>query len=252
MIFESKFGEYYSKIEELRDIIPLEKKDLLKEKFLITSEAELNIYYAPHNEYIHVEANILIVGITPGWNQMKTAYESVINSIKLNKEKEGLLRQAKVDAGFSGQMRLNLCDMLDEIGLASLFELNSSTELFTTSHELLHTTSLIKYPTFYKGKNYTGHVPSIDKSKLLNHYAYTVFPRELERLENPLLIIPLGKAVEKVIRKLKDENKIKQHTCLYGFPHPSGANGHRKKQLLKNKDELRKIIEKFSEKLEKE
>lgn len=252
MIYESKFTKYKSKIEALSDTTSLEKKDLLKKEFLIASEDELEIYYAAHNEFIHTKANVLIVGITPGWNQMKIAYESVIKSLLLNKEKEELLRQAKVDAGFSGQMRLNLCHMLDEIGLAELFDLNSSTELFTTNHELLHTTSLIKYPTFYKGKNYTGHVPSIENSNLLSHYAYSAFPRELEKLENPLLIIPLGKAVEKVIRKLKDENKIKQHTCLYGFPHPSGANGHRKKQLSDNKEELREVIVKFDTKINRE
>ncbi len=252
MIFESRLEKYRSKIEALSDTAFLEKKDLIKKEFLIASENELEIYYATHNEYIYTKANILIVGITPGWHQMRTAYESVIKSLLLNKEKEELLRQAKVDAGFSGKMRLNLCHMLDEIGLAELFDLNSSTELFTTNHELLHTTSLIKYPTFYKGKNYTGHVPSINQSKLLSHYAYTVFPRELEKLENPLLIIPLGKAVEEAMRKLQDEDKLKNHSCLYGFPHPSGANGHRKKQLYENKEGLRKNIKKFSEKLEKE
>ena len=252
MIFESKFDVYRAEIEKLPKLKSLEKEDLLKKEFLIAQEAELAIYYTTHNEYIHREANILIVGITPGWHQMKTAYESAIKSLTLNKEKEELLRQAKVDAGFSGQMRRNLCDMLDEIGLANMFGLNSTTELFTSNHELLHTTSLIKYPTFYKNKNYTGHVPAINKSGLLNTFAYTEFPKELKMLEKPLLIVPLGKAVENVIRNLKNENKIKQHTCLYGFPHPSGANGHRQKQFDENKAEFEKVIKKFTKKINRE
>lgn len=252
MIFESKFDVYRSEIEKLPKLKSLEKEDLLKKEFLIGQEAELAIYYTTHNEYIYREANILIVGITPGWHQMKRAYESAIKSLTLNKEKEELLRQAKVDAGFSGQMRRNLCDMLDEIGLADMFGLNSTTELFTSNHELLHTTSLIKYPAFYKKKNYTGHVPAINKSDLLRAFAYTEFPKELEMLEKPLLIIPLGKAVENVIRNLKKENKIKQHTSLYGFPHPSGANGHRQKQFAENKTEFEKVIKEFSKKINRE
>lgn len=46
--------------------------------------------------------------------------------------------------------------------------------------------------------------------------------------------------------------KIKQHTCLYGFPHPSGANGHRQKQFDKNKMEFEKVIKKFTQKINRE
>ncbi|MFR0823044.1 MAG: hypothetical protein ACLU84_01815 [Clostridia bacterium] len=35
-----------------------------------------------------------------------------------------------------------------------------------------------------------------------------------------------------------NEKIISSKQCLFGFPHPSGANGHRKKQFDNNKIEL--------------
>lgn len=35
------------------------------------TEGDLAIYYAAHNEYIEQQARIMVVGITPGWQQME-------------------------------------------------------------------------------------------------------------------------------------------------------------------------------------
>lgn len=52
------------------------------------------------------------------------------------------------------------------------------------------------------------------------------------------LIISLGKTVEEVLEFMISEGFIKKEQCLLGFPHPSGANGHRKKQFDENKEIL--------------
>ena len=49
------------------------KEELLIEDLLIDKEKNIEIYYAPHNEYINPKAKVLIVGITPGFIQMSTA-----------------------------------------------------------------------------------------------------------------------------------------------------------------------------------
>ena len=41
------------------------------------------------------------------------------------------------------------------------------------------------------------------------------------------------------------EKIIKNEQCLLGFPHPSGANGHRKKQFNENKEKLSTVIEEY-------
>lgn len=42
-----------------------------------------------------------------------------------------------------------------------------------------------------------------------------------------------------------NDNLIKKEQCLLGFPHPSGANGHRKIQFDANKENLINIINEY-------
>ena len=51
--------------------LPLKKKytkdELLISELLIEKQNDLEIYYAPHNEYLNPNAKLFIVGITPGF-----------------------------------------------------------------------------------------------------------------------------------------------------------------------------------------
>ncbi|MEB1805893.1 MAG: hypothetical protein LPK26_01035 [Bacillaceae bacterium] len=57
------------------------------------------------------------------------------------------------------------------------------------------------------------------------------------------MIIPAGKAVSEVLRYLVAEGQIYNQTILYDFPHPSGANGHRRKQYEEKKDWFKTKLE---------
>lgn len=221
--------EFLPAIRTLGTERPFTKHDLLIESLLMEKDGDISMYYAPHNEYINTDAKIVIAGITPGWRQMKTAYEQFVKSLSLGEALETCLKETKEAAGFAGSMRKNLIGMLDECGIPN------SSDLFGTNRNFLHTTSIIKYPVFIKGKNYTGHQPPIDRSSLLRHYAYAEFPAELTHITPPSLIIPLGKTADHVISRLAKEDKLPNHTYLTGFPHPSGANGHRVRQLQRQK-----------------
>lgn len=110
----------------------------------------------------------------------------------------------------------------------------------------MHTVSLIPYPVFVKKQNYTGHTPKLLKSDFLMKYIYNNFINEIQELDNfeDILLIPLGKAVEEVLCKLKDEGLIKENQILMGFPHPSGANVNRLVQLEENKENMINFIKK--------
>ena len=224
----------------------LSKKDILTSSFHMASEKDLTMYYSPHNDYINRKAIIILVGITPGWSQMKTAFETFIAATKeKNESLAETLPLTKQKASFAGTMRENLINMLDESGLHSMLGLASTAALFHEKRQLLHTTSLIKYPVFYKEKNYTGHQPSLKGSKLLSHYVYSIFPDELQEVSPSSLIIPLGKKVEEILYELALAKKIKQ-PFLTGFPHPSGANGHRLKQFAAEKQAIKKQLSEWS------
>ena len=40
-------------------------------------------------------------------------------------------------------------------------------------------------------------------------------------------VIPLGKTVATVLRREVERGSLQAERCLFEFPHPSGANGHR-------------------------
>ncbi|WP_428909977.1 uracil-DNA glycosylase family protein [Niallia sp. Krafla_26] len=233
---------FFPAIQTLPTNRPLTKQDLLREEFLVDKEESMEIYYAPHNEYINLEAKVMIVGITPGWKQMKTAYEQFLKSMVSGEDLETCLKETKQAAGFAGSMRTNLVHMLDQCDLPRILGISKSSDLFGKSRSLLHTTSIIKHPVFIKGKNYTGHQPTINRSSLLQHYAYREFPNELAQMATPALVIPLGKTVEQVILRLLEEQKQLDHTYLFGFPHPSGANGHRIHQFQQQQSQLREKV----------
>lgn len=231
-------NQYLKYIEQLPDSRELKKEDLINSNFLIDKDKNLEMYYSPHNDYVNQKAKIVIVGITPGWTQMKKAFETFV-ALKARKELtiNTILNETKKAARFSGSMRTNLIHMLNEIKLPAALGISSTSSMFNNSCSILHTTSLIKFPVFYKGKNYTGHQPKINSSSLLSRYAYHKFVDEMNSLPKSSLLIPLGKGVDTVINELKQKGSISQ-ICLKDFPHPSGANGHRIMEFNKHKNHL--------------
>lgn len=235
------FEKYCDNIKNLNDF---DKGSILNKKFELYNKNDMKIYYAPHNEIINKKAKIFIVGITPGWTQTCIAYKTAHEGLIKGLDYERIKQECKKNSRFAGSMRTNLIEMLDNLGLQKKLYIDSCSELFENEDELLHTTSMIPYPVFIKDKNYTGSNPKILDNEILESYLKKYFYKELEKLPNAL-IIPLGKAVEEVLEVIINKNIIKREQCLLGFPHPSGANGHRKKQFEESKEQLLKIINEY-------
>ena len=238
--------DYKTVIEKLPIKDKYTKEELLTEDFLIDKENNIEVYYAPHNEYINPKAKILIIGITPGFIQMNTAIVTARKELEKNNNIEDIQYKCKVEGRFSGSLRKNIISMLDEIKLNKALNIYSCSELFDNKDYLMHTVSLIPYPVFVKKQNYTGHTPKLLKSDFLMKYIYNNFINEIHELNNfeDILLIPLGKAVEEVLCRLKDEGFIKENQILRGFPHPSGANVNRLVQLEENKEKMINFIKK--------
>lgn len=232
--------EYEEVIKKLPIKDKYGKDELLIDDLLIEKEGNIEIYYAPHNEYLNSKANVFIIGITPGFQQMSTAISTARKELELGTDIEEIQYKCKVAGRFSGGLRKNIISMLDDIRLNEALSLNSCSSLFEDKDYLLHTISLIPYPVFVKKQNYSGHTPKLLKSELLMKYVYNNFIKELNNIEKfkDILIIPLGRAVEEVLYKLLEEGIICEKQILKGFPHPSGANVNRLVQLEENKSNL--------------
>ena len=214
-------------IKLLKNINPKSIKD---KKFLLKKDKNIEIYFAPF-DYINSKAKIVIVGITPGLQQMLQSYE-VINQGKSLKEVKDL-------SSFKGSMRTGLIKYLDELKINDILKIKSCESLFNKNSKYLHTTSLVKYPVFDKGKNYSG--ANILKKKILLDFIEKNFLEELKTLKKSI-IIPLGNTVSSTIEYLNNKYNLKLACFLKGFPHPSGANARKNIQFKENKKNMKLLL----------
>ncbi|MFD1735046.1 hypothetical protein ACFSCX_00570 [Bacillus salitolerans] len=232
-------------IKKLPDKERFEKSDLLIPPFLLDKHGPIEVYYAAHNEYINQKAIVLIVGITPGWVQMEKSIWLAKRYLYENRSYEEIIKLVKSECRFAGSMRKNLITMLDDLELQKALSVDSCNDLFHINEGLLHSVSLIKFPVFIEGENYNGHTPPIAGSDFLRRFLEDTIKTDLLSLENTPFVIPLGKAVETILHQLIDKGILNPSQCLFGFPHPSGANGHRHKQFRQQREVLAKKIKKF-------
>ena len=216
-------------IKKLETVNPKSIKDKI---FLLEKEKNIEIYYAPF-DFINLKAKIMIVGITPGLQQMLQSFQ-VINDGKSLKEVKDL-------SSFKGSMRTSLVKYLDELKINKTLKIRSCESLFDKNSKYLHTTSLVKYPVFDKGKNYAG--ANILKKKILLDFIEENFLKELKTLKKAI-IIPLGNTVSSTIEYLNNKYDLKLRCFLKGFPHPSGANARKNIQFKENKPSLIKLLKK--------
>jgi hypothetical protein len=219
-------------IQQIKLLETINQKNVKDKKFLLEKEKNIEIYYAPF-DYINSKAKIVIVGITPGLQQMLQSYE-VINQGKSLKEVKDL-------SSFKGSMRTGLIKYLDELEINTILKIKSCESLFNKNSKHLHTTSLVKYPVFDKGKNYSG--ANILKKKILLDFIEKNFLEELKTLKKSI-IVPLGNTVSSTIEYLNDKYDLKLACFLKGFPHPSGANARKNIQFKENKMAMIKLLKK--------
>ena len=217
-------------LKQIRSLKKINKSTVTNKNFLIKREDNIEIYYAPF-DYINSKAKIMIVGITPGLQQMLQSFEAV---------NEGRsLKEVKDLSSFKGSMRTTLIKYLDALNINKKLRIKSCESLFNINSKYLHSTSLIKYPVFDKGKNYSG--SGLLKKKILLDFLEAHFVKELKKLDKTI-IVPLGNTVSSTIDYLNNEFKLNLKCFLKGFPHPSGLNVRKDIQFKENKIRMLKLL----------
>ena len=217
-------------LNQIRSLKKINKSTITNKNFLIKSEDNIEIYYAPF-DYINSKAKIMIVGITPGLQQMLQSFEAV---------NEGRsLKEVKDLSSFKGSMRTTLIKYLDALNINKKLKIKSCESLFNINSKYLHSTSLIKYPVFDKGRNYSG--SGLLKKKILLDFLEAHFVKELKKLDKTI-IVPLGNTVSSTIDYLNNEFKLNLKCFLKGFPHPSGLNVRKDIQFKENKVRMLKLL----------
>jgi len=217
-------------LKQIRSLKKINKSSVTNKNFLIKKEDNIEIYYAPF-DYINSKAKIMIVGITPGLQQMLQSFEAV---------NEGRsLKEVKDLSSFKGSMRTTLIKYLDALNINKKLKIKSCESLFNINSKYLHSTSLIKYPVFDKGRNYSG--SGLLKKKILLDFLEEHFVKELKKLDKTI-IVPLGNTVSSTIDYLNNEFKLNLKCFLKGFPHPSGLNVRKDIQFKENKVRMLKLL----------
>lgn len=240
----NKLEKYYKKIANLPLKESYSRSEILTSDFMMAKENNIEIYYCTHTEYINKKARVFIIGITPGFQQMSKSIAVARKCLEENLSIDEVSYICKSEARFFGILRSNIIQMLNDLDLNNVLDLECCEELFNDKDYLLHTTSLIPYAVFINGKNYTGHSPKIMKNKLLTSFLVEYFIPQAAVLRNAL-IVPLGKGVEEIISEYTRAGIINENNVLFGFPHPSGANGHRLHQFNSNKEKMKRKINDF-------
>lgn len=137
---------------------------------------------------------------------------------------------------FSGPMRKNLVEMLDGIGVNALLGVSSCLSLFDTLHHMVHFTSVVSAPIFKDGENYRGYGPPLLQVPKLEGWVVENLAAELASIPQAV-IVPLGRVADAAIQFLKQNATSLDRRCLTGFPHPSGANGHRQQDFRRGREQ---------------
>lgn len=185
--------------------------------------------YAPF-DHVNTRARIVLVGMTPGKRQMKDALMAARSALRTGAGEVAALEAAKVYASFSGDMRDNLVEMLDELGLNRLLGIASAGSLWGRDAHLAHFTSMLRYPTFVDGENYSGS-PAPKSCPFLKAHVDAWLGDELAATPEAI-VVPLGPVVGDTVARIRGLN---QDRVIPGLPHPSKANRERIAFFLRRK-----------------
>jgi hypothetical protein len=184
----------------------------------------IDIAYAPL-DHVNVDARIVIVGLTPGRQQMRNALMEARRCLRAGRSDTDTQTAVKAFASFSGPMRAPLIAMLDNIGVNRLLGLQSVASLWDSDAHLAHFTSALRYPVFIDGKNYSG-APPLLATPLLREQFMTRFVAEAAALRHAIFV-PLGTKVGEAVELAAEKARLDRNRVLTGLPHPSGANAER-------------------------
>jgi hypothetical protein len=238
-------GRYSEAIRALpREEVSAER---LFREFTLFEDGDVRICYAPLGGMVPT-ARVVVVGITPGLSQAQIAFGAARRSLLAGESPGEALAAAEKECSFAGVMRTNLCRMMDDLGVAEHLGLASTTAFFTIAEgvSVCNSTSAIRYPVFIRGKNFTGHSPDMLKTDVLKSALEMVLTDELAPFADAL-IVPCGDSVTRAIGHLKEKGLLRNRFVLEGFPHASGANGHRKRQFGERQESMTATVRRWAE-----
>ena len=170
---------------------------------------ELGAFYAPF-DWLNAEADIVIVGITPGMRQAETALLKLRQKLSASRLDDQAMSRALSDAkkaaSFEGSMRGIAAQLMDHFGFHKLFGLETTSELFGKAANRAHYTSVYRYPVLKENghgwRNYSGgEDPKSRANPLLVRFVEEYLIPELSCFKSAW-IVPFGPTPAAVLHDL--------------------------------------------------
>lgn len=201
--------------------------------FALGTESRYQLQYIPF-EHVNRDARLVVVGITPGMNQLRLAYEAAKVGLNANWGNEKTLEYIKQQGAFGGSaMRPNLLKMLRHFDFERLLGIGDVTSLWGSNSHLLQTTSVVPHAAFKSGKMFAGSFDEVMRSRLLRECFEESFLPTLAELSPDAMYVGLGPCPLDALKWCADRGLIKRSQLLGAFCHPSSSGGSMTRYFLR-------------------
>jgi hypothetical protein len=243
-----RIGPYLSTLSETQIDRLVETGDVLSDDaFWPETKGEFGQFYAPF-DWINESADIVLIGITPGKRQAKSALKALRSALMAGKSAEEAARIAKQAASFEGDMRDIAAQLMNRFDLHKLFRLADAAELFDSASHRAHYTSLLRYPVLHwqtkKKKDGTKTTGWFDYSGGDSAFATDMLLRSIAEDFEPEIVtfkdawlVPFGPVPALALEKMADRGLVDPDRILPGVNHPSGTQWNRHNCQLNTSDD---------------
>ncbi|KQT50581.1 hypothetical protein ASG52_07165 [Methylobacterium sp. Leaf456] len=201
---------------------------LRDEVLALGREGRFSAFYAPF-DWINEDADVVIVGATPGKRQAKDALLALRSTAMRGASVEEAAAVAKSTASFAGMRDLG-ARLMDHLDLHQVFGLRTTADLFGCAAGRVHSTSVLRYPILDNGVNFSGDERIMARPLMRRMVEENLVP-ELARLPNAW-IVPFGVNALLVLEDLAARGLVDGDRLLGGVLHPSGRQWNRYKVQL--------------------
>ena len=192
---------------------------------LLARELAYEVFYIPF-EHVNRRARLVIVGITPGMNQLEMAYAEAQRLLHLGVSHAVILEAVKTLAAFGGEaMRPNLLRMLRHFNFAKMLEIRDEADLWDGASAMLHSTSVVPHAAFKNGKMFSGSFDEIIKVPALRERFENDFVPSVSELADDALYVALGKTPYDALKHCVGLGVIRENQLLGALAHPSRSGG---------------------------
>ncbi len=199
-------------------------------------------FYAPFG-WINDEADIVIIGITPGRQQASASLRAVREALQKGASADEAAKVAKESASFKGDMRSTAAKLMNRFAFDRLFGLTDAGEVFSSASRRAHYMSLLRWPVLHRKKqkgvarwsDFGGGAEAFSDLMLLRSIA-EYFEPEILRFPNAWLV-PFGDVPAEGLRRMVAKGLVDPQKVLAGLNHPAGHQWNRHNCQLNTSDD---------------